>query len=793
MKKDIRALSTSAIASALMILAAPAWAQSEAGAPDTADADAGIGAAIVVTAQKREQNIQDIGIAVTAFGGGQLAKLGIADSDTLQSVVPSLQITNFGSQGISIFSIRGVSQNDFSDQNEAPVAMYVDGAYRSFIGAAGFSMFDVERVEVLRGPQGTLFGRNATGGLVHVINSKPTRTFEALGEVQGGENGLIESNGALSGALSKDFLARLSVSTKHNDGYIRNTFGGKQGGANNYAARLQLELAPEDSRSSLLLSIHYSRDNVKRATVYDSKRAIIDYSDPAKRTIRPSSDAAYASFCGTTFDANSPAPLIVTGASNCAGWTDPDPSNPYVTQLDNPGISKREVYGATLTANVAISDSVDLVAISDYLKLKRRLSLDTDGTGFRMFNFNSRANSAQMSQEVRLQGSSGPVHWVAGLYYLAIDHDINTGIDALTDAYTLANANPDVLFPFLTDNAVRQHTESYAVFGQAEWKLSPSVSMILGGRWNHDSLRIDMRTSCINGFLPFACSVVAQPGSVQAQGFTDANSGGLNRQSYGDWSGKAELDYRPVAGILAYASVTRGQKGGGFNAPAIAGITAAVMPYKPEILTSYEGGLKTSLFGNSTRLNISAFYYDYANYQAYTLTGLAPTIFNTSATVKGVEAEVNTTPLPGVTIGGSVTYLDAIAHDVPSNLLGTGVNLGDQHMPQSPRWSGTGLLRYEFDLGGGRVGLQGDARYTSKRYFNTVNHPALTDGSNFVANGRISYTTANRVWEFAVWGKNLTKQVVYASGFDLAGTNGTTPLVLGPPRWFGGSVSFRYR
>lgn len=774
---------------AAAIPTAPVFAQ----APQDADTSPDSLGEIIVTAQKREQNIQDVGIAITALGSDQLRRAGIADSDALVAMVPSIQITNFGSQGIAIFTIRGVNQNDFSDQNEAPNAMYVDGAYRSFIGAAGFTMFDVDRVEVLRGPQGTLFGRNATGGLIHIINKKPTRHFEGMGELQVGENNMVEFRGALSGPLSSSVQARLSVATKHNDGYIENSIGGKQGGSENYSGRLQLQVAPEESPSSLLITGHYSKDDVETATVYASRRAIVDFSDPARRIIQPADNAAYVAFCNAQFGQPFLPALTITSTSNCAGWEDPKPNDPYVTELDNPGISKRELYGFTVNGSLALSDSIDLVSITDYLKLKREIGLDTDGTGFRMFNFFSDADSDQMSQELRLQGGSSVLQWVAGLYYLNIDHRIQTGIDALPDANTLGNANAATIFPFLTSNNVRQNTESYAVFGQVEAQLSSQFSVIVGGRWSHDKKDIEINTSCTNGFLPFACGLVAPPGSVQGDGFTDANSGGLNHQSKGDWSGKFELDYRPTDDVMLYASVTRGQKAGGFNASAIAGITATLTPYRPEVLTNYEVGFKSTILGGTTRFNASAFHYDYKNYQAYTLTGLTPTIFNTDARVNGAEVELMSNPVTGLTIGGNLAYLDAIAHDVRSNLLGTGVNLGDQRMPQSPKWSANGLVRYAFDVGSGELSLQTDARYNGKRYFNTVNHPALTDGQDLVINGRIAYALGHGDWEFAIWGKNLTNANVYASGFDLAGTNGSTPLALGPSRWFGGSVSFRFR
>ena len=746
---------------------------------------------VVVTAQKRVQNIQQVGIAITAVSGEQLSQLNIKDTNSIANIVPGVFISNLGSQGITTFTIRGVSQNDFSDQNEAPNAIYVDGAYDSFIGSAGIGMYDIERVEVLRGPQGTLFGRNATGGLVQIITRKPTREFEGYGELTGGQYGLVQFDGAVGGPLTDDLRARLSFSTKHGDGYIRNTVGGRLGGANNYSGRLQVEYEPTD-RFNVLFKAHYSKDDVDGATTYGSRRAMFDLNDPAHLVTVPKSQAQYVAFCNAVFGPNFPAPVVVTATSNCAGWEPPKPNDPYVTAIDNPGIMKREFYGGTVTGNLKLSDSLSVVSITDYLKLRRDVSVDTDGTSFRMFNFGSDADSDQVSQELRLHGKTPRWDWVTGLYYIKIDHQIDTGIDALPDAYTLAKANPGVLFPFKTLNHVQQHTTSYAVFGQAEFRLNDLFSLIGGLRWSHDDKRIEINPSCVNGFLPFACAVIAPPGSVQGDGFTSANSGGLNRQSKGDWSGKFELDYHPSRDFLVYGGVTRGQKGGGFNAAAIAGISPAATPYKPEVLTNYEAGFKSTILNRTTRVNGSVFYYDYKNYQAYTLTGLTPTIFNTSATVKGFELELLTRPVSGLTLSGSAAYLDAVAHDVPSNLRGTGVNLGDQQMPESPRWSFDGLARYEWPLIEGKMAIQADGRYVAKRYFNTVNHPALTDGAHFVLNARLSYAMAGGRWEVAVWGKNLTDKVVVDSGFDLSGTNGSMPLAIEPPRWIGGSVSYRF-
>jgi iron complex outermembrane receptor protein len=739
---------------------------------------------IVVTAQKREQNIQDVGISITALSGAQLAALGIQSTDAIADMTPGVFIASAVSQQLTIFTIRGVSQNDFSDQNEAPNAVYFDGAYNSFIGSVGTAMFDVDRVEVLRGPQGTLFGRNATGGLVHIISRKPTQAFEGYGKANAGERNLREFEGAISGPFSDALSARLSVATRNSDGYIRNTLGGTLQGTDNLSGRLQFQWLPTQD-FDVLLNLHGTRDRVDDANGYQAVHGIAD----AGLVSLATSQAEYAAFCNGRFDGNTPAPLLLTSTSACSGAE--LSGNPYRASVDNTGIMERDTHGATLTATAEISAGLSLVAISDYQALQRDASSDTDATYFRMFNFFSNTDSSQYSQEVRLQGEHGAVNWTGGIFYLNIDHDIRTGIDAVPDANTLATANPDTLFPFMTDNRVHQTTKSYAVFGQAETRLNDRFSLIAGARWSEDRKQIDIDTSCGGDLFLFACNLVAPPGSVQGDGFDGTTNPGRNRQDQGDWSGKLELDFHPNDDWLVYASVNRGQKGGGFNASAIAGITAAVTPYRPEILTSYEMGFKSTLLGGTTRVNSSAFYYDYNDYQAFTLTGLTPTIFNTDATAQGFEVEVQSSPLRALDVSLGVAYLDAIAHDVPLNLLG-GRNLGDQNMPQSPEWSLNGSARYSWDVLGGQVALHADARYVDKRYFNTVNHPGLVDEGYTVVNGRLSYTSGDERWEMALWVRNITDEVFYPIGYDLTGTNGTIVRAVSPPRWAGASLSFHW-
>ena len=239
------------LATAVLLLAAPwggaAYAQGE------------ILEEIVVTAQKREQNLQDVGLAVTAFSGEALRELGYTDSIDIAAQTPSLNIIQFH-PSVTNINIRGVSQNEFADHLEPPIAMFVDDAYVSAMGGAHVQLFDIERVEVLRGPQGTLFGRNATGGLVHFISAAPTEEADGYASATLGNYGATQLEGAIGGALAEGLQVRLSAALDQNDGYLENAAGDDLRDADSFAVRLQVAWQPSDT-VDVLAKVHYSQDD----------------------------------------------------------------------------------------------------------------------------------------------------------------------------------------------------------------------------------------------------------------------------------------------------------------------------------------------------------------------------------------------------------------------------------------------------------------------------------------------------------------------------------------------------
>jgi iron complex outermembrane receptor protein len=728
---------------------------------------------VTVTAQKREQNLQDVGISIAAFSQENLKDMGVTSVAQLGSMVPGVNIFQFGQDATTTITIRGVSQNDFADHNEAPVAVYQDGAYNSFIGGAGLTLFDVDRVEILRGPQGTLFGRNATGGLVQVISRKPTDTFEAYATADGGEYGLARLEGALSGPLGEIVSSRLAFSATHQDGFVQNTIGPDKQGARNLSTRLQFDLHPADG-VSLLWNMRTVRDDVTGTVAYKPRSSLFTPGVQNGLVRYPGSEAEYVAFCEGFFGSTPP-----PGSTDCFGFTGPRPDDPWTVASDTPGVMDRTLLGTTATLSWKWSPTVQLTSISDYLKLDRNYVEDTDGTSAKLFNFSSDMKSWQFSQELRLNGTAGALNWQTGVYFLDIHHDVRTGADANT------GFSPD--FDFFTNNHNVQTTRSYSAFGQVDWNFASTWSVTGGLRYVADEKRMRIDAQCLFG----GCTTLGlvSPGFVQGIGFDETTAPGQTKRSDSDVAAKLELDWRPIEDVLAYISLNRGIKGGGFNAAAVAAIPVSLVSYKPEVLTAWEIGIKTTLLERRAQINASVFDYDYRDYQAFTLTGLSPFVFNTDATTRGAEVELRflATSTIDITLGGA--WLDAEAKDIPLQFP-AGPFL-DQKPPQSPTVTLNASLRKSWPIAGGRtVSLQLTGNHVTRRYFNTINHPVLSDDAYTVANARLSYLAADGRWEASLWGNNLTDSKYVLTAFDLSTTNGTVTQAYGPPRQVAGTFTY---
>lgn len=751
---------------------------------------------VVVTAQKREQSLQDVGIAVTAFTGDQLKQLGYTNAQQVTAMSPG--VTTIQPNGPSSFfvSVRGVGQNDFSgDHQESPVAIYVDEAYVSAASGAGFQLFDIERTEVLRGPQGTLFGRNATGGLVHYVTKKPTEDFEAYAEATIGRYHQVKVEGAVSGPLSDTVSGRLSFVKNEHDAYVKNTIGKDLNNGDDWAVRGQLLFEIGEDAEWLVSA---------RAAEQDIDSGFFEHSSAR---VNPAT--------GLGEDFNGP-DLVGTPASAATSWQEPN-NGVHTGSYNFIGHNKIESWG--VTSNLEWSfDNFDVVAITDFWHLEKDYIEDSDAGPSDFFNFYLTSDLDQVSQEFRISGERDAMRWVAGAFYLNIEGDFANGGPAenffsAALGVPLAGTGAGLSNPFDTE------TESYALFGQLEFDLSEDFTLIAGLRWSQEEKTSNYNSSLVSFASPNDLTILDPDplglgGTYFSFNKNGATSGGVDVSGgtfNSDWAeidkdlvtAKLELDWRVDEETLVYASYNRGIKAGGFNAPLdstdlIDGDPAnggpEEMKFDEEVLNAYEIGFKTTLFDGLARLNGAAYYYDYNDYQAFRLEGLTQYVFNTDAEVKGWELELQATPMEGLDVLLGVGYIDNTVEDA-YQLPGGG--LVDRTAVLTPEWNVNGLVRYEWPVFDGMVAVQADFTYMDDHYFQLKNSPVGAEDAYTITNARVSYTSANETWVLAGFVNNLTDKEYRSMVFDLAGTPaaggfGMAENYYGAPRWWGVSLSYNW-
>ncbi len=729
-----------ALGALLLGPAFPAFAQATIEKMPTAPAQQPDGE-IVVTAQKRAQNIQDVALSITALGKENIASVGRQNIAALAGQVPSLQVNQY-SPTVTVFNIRGVSQVDFADSQESPIAFYSDEVYIGSLGAISGMMFDLDRIEVLRGPQGTLFGRNATGGLIQVISAKPLSTFSAFATATVGSFNQFSAEGAITGPLGDGIRGRISFVTDYHDGYIDNRVGPDPGQTRFWAGRGQLAVDVGTS-GVVTMKLQVMRNNHEHSAGGYSFAAAAPNADGLGRFIGRNEN--YYGNCS---------------GCNVLGYAEPD-NNPFTGSFNDANLFNRTYWSATVRYVQDIGN-LTLTSITDYQKLHKNYTEDSDMTPISSVTYTTRQNLYQVSQELRLAGHSSKIDWTIGVYGVEIDtHNIYATAVDFADLALAYNGN-------LT-------TRSLAAFAQLEYRLSDKVTLTGGLRYSNDWKRTKFVDS-VSGTDVYA--------------FNPQTVGRLARRSDGDYSGKLELGYSPTQNILTYVSVNRGTKSGGFASPIFVPDDPSTVPFKPETLINYEGGAKFTLFDRNTHLNLSAFHYDYNGYQSFTLVPPATiTISNQNAKLEGLEIEMNTRPVTGL----YAQFFTALLHTRVKDIVLPSGRVADRKMPQAPKVSVGGLLRYEFTPGfGGILSAQTDWKYNTVLYFTAFNPPIDREPAHLVGNLRISYQPSSKRWEAAFFVNNVTNREYRIADVDASGFLGAAQQTFAPPRWIGGSLTFRY-
>lgn len=748
---------------------------------------------IVVTAQKREQNMQDVGISVSAFSGKQMDALGVTNTTEIVQQIPSLSINAF-SPNITTFNIRGVSQANFQDNLEAPIAVFVDDAYVSSMNAISGQLFDIQRVEVLRGPQGTLFGRNATGGLIHYV-SRAADEQKLNGYIKA-EIGNYNSKNlelAIGGSLTDNVRGRFSARIEEADGYIEATQSGVDdlNGKDSYALRGTLQVDFNDNLTGDFW---------------------LKYSKTDKLPTGGFVNVALAP------DASGLFPVNAVGLSLGGGTT----STPWKHNSGTSGFLDRENTSVIAKFNWDMSEYVKVVAITSYMVMDKSYLEDGDGSPDPSFplDFLSETDFTQFTQEIRFSGELDSMRWQTGFYYM--DAEIDN--DAVTTGPPLVNVFAPVVFSGgldvygiglmpgpagvsshagIAENPVVE-SKNWSVFGQAEFDITDDLTLIVGLRWSEDDKEIDYTSRLFDpGTGPIAFDTFfAPPGPPVFYAGTPFDIQSLSAKDdidYGDWAGRLQLDWRVTDETLLFASWNRGIKGGNWSAlytthinhPANSPGTVSYQ-HPEEVLNSFELGIKTEL-SDWGRLNANLFYYDYEDYQAFSTAGLVAQVQSSDATNQGAEVELFLTPGDHWDIVLGLSLLDSEVDEVtgPPTAGGPAASLKNVEFPSAPGFSFNYLFRYNWDTLGGNVALQVDGIYEDDQFLEIQNGPASEQEKGGFINARASYTSGDGAWELTVWIKNIEDQDRKAYSLDLGQIGGST-AVFQPPQTFGVNVKYNF-
>ncbi|MCW4463544.1 TonB-dependent receptor [Sphingomonas sp. BT-65] len=754
-------------AGALLILGAVEPASGQDAAPQATEAAAE--GEIVVTARRRAESLHDVPVAVSAFDANRISELQADDLSGLRYSVPNLYLDQ-GDGGNAVIYIRGVGQNDSLAFADPGVGVYVDDVFIARSQAAFLELFDVERVEVLRGPQGTLYGRNTIGGAVKFVSTRPAREPEGYLEAGAGNFDLLTLRGRISGPLAGDVLrGKIAFAVTRRDGYNDNLFTGEDDGdLETYAGRIALLFEPS-SRFELLLSA-------------DGR---IDRPDTSRSPHRET-------------------PITVAAP---AVTTLPALGDPYHVEANANGLNDLDAYGVSLTARWRPSDRITLESITAYRTMDFDLILDTDASPYPVLDILLRQDQRQFSQELRLLYQDQSFTFTGGVYYF-YDRDISfSGYDdgAATIFFPSCPANaPDptpvfcsvtsLNFPNAALAETRQITNSYAVFGDGTYALTDRLSLSAGLRYTYER-RSSGRT--FENFFDPAVSVIGDtPPYLQGVGVPGQPIRG--RASFEAFTPRVSISYDATDDVLIYASAARGFKSGGFDGRAARDF--AFRPFRPEYVWSYEGGIKTRWLGGRLTANAAVFYNDYTDMQVTSFgadpaTGVFQSLFTNAGRARayGAELELSARPVRGLTVDASLGYLDARYREFEV-LVGTAISdVSDRRMVNAPRWNGSIGATWRVPLSARLVGtIHADAAWRDTSAIEITDSPVLRQPAYGLLNGFVAIGSPDERWQLRAGVKNITDKAIRVQGFNLEGFPGVQAGFYAAPRTYDLRLMLRF-
>jgi iron complex outermembrane recepter protein len=802
---------------------------------------------IIVTAQKRSENLQDVPISVVAINAQQVQDAGITNIRNMAILTPGLTVTSEGNEAITTARIRGIGTVGDNPGLESSVGVNIDGVYRPRNGVAFGDLGEIEQIEVLYGPQGELFGKNTTAGVINITTKRPSNTFGAMAELTGGNFTDMEARASITGPLSDGIAGRLYAGFQQNKGWmpVVNGVGPSTQNSTNsrhaYNTRGQLLFTPSDDVDILIIADYAKRNE-------SCCGAVVQYPGPFQGLVN--------------LFASTPALGGVPGGLG----NSPLVGQPGVTRLPNSYVAYANSIITQRVQDMGVSGELNwnlgfgkLTSITAWRDNTVSGGNDVDYTGIDLISFPDHGNNnstdfKQFSEELRLAGKSGALDWLVGAFFsneiltnraeLAVGNQFETYVSAVASASTQGQIPFDpLLISQLTGNApgatyfgtgyfdsYKQTARSFALFTNETWNITQGLDLTVGLRGTEEKKTATADFNSLGGG-PGCAALLNNIGGVLAtpqpaplfligygcfSGLDPEFSGTSFDQSNteGNLSGTVKLSYRFNPDVMTYASWANGYKAGGFN---LSRVTSAPTPADPlglkpdydthfprETVESYEVGIKTTLFDKTLRLNGAIFYQKYNDFQLNTFTGIQFVVTSLKEVVsKGVSLDFAwATPLSGLTMAGGVTQaltnINNFGSAEPDFCGGPG-NTGclmreNNRLSFAPLWSGalsaTYLLPVSSTMG---IRTSAEGKYNSSYNTGSDLDPRKIQGGYGLLNARIGFGALDESWAVEAWGANLTDKYYYAVAFDSPFQYNTITSYLAAPRTFGLTARMRFK
>ena len=713
------------------------YAQSDGGARGAAST---LSDSVIVTARRKEEALDDLPLSVSAYSSESLEVRGITQIDSLGTLSPNITFQNNpsfgGSSNSAAIRIRGIGSADFTPTTDPGVGVYVDGVYYARSVGSILDILEFDRVEVLRGPQGTLFGRNTIGGAINITSKKPDAEFGGKASFTYGSDEWIDFTGSINIPLSDTLFVKLSGGTFNQDGYVRRADGIDLGDDSTLAGRVDVRWEPSD-RFSADFSIDASRDREN---------------GPAMQLI----DIRYG---GQTIDPTTPPFVLFNNVAAVFGGAVPNPLPPlmgpppqcatdaaplnlanalcfddrYIGAVDGvnqgaaPSFSDSDIFGAALTLEYDLTDQITIKSITSYREVFAEFGRDGDHSPIVVSQFFDDFEQDQISQEIQILGEmfDGQLDWIAGFYYFK---ENGTNINLLDFIVSSFRSGGDF------DN------QSLAAFGQATWDITDRLHLTAGVRWTEDTKKFtpDQVIFTLNpnvaGFLSPPQQFIFQPGTPILPSLEAT-------REISEVTPMVNVSYDVTNDLMVYGLFSQGFKSGGFTQrvlpPLIPGITClepeavdCIPGFEPEFVDVYEGGFRYALPNNRLRISASGFYSDYQSLQIAVFTSVAPVVNNAgAASIVGAEVEFQAIPFENFFIEGSAGYTDAEYDSIDA---ATRVDINNEFERVS-KWSGNIGASYDFFVGNWVATPRVDWSYRSRYFNDAFNSPQIAqDGFSLV-------------------------------------------------------------